>query len=184
MRSRKRSRSSTNTPSGSRPNSIRRWPACFAPMARCCEICFRPASSSESCATSLLTAEAVVRRVLQRWYQEVRGDRESVVAAAGRRRARLGSQYHSATAWRRRMRLAVDSRRQRAGRRAVAAVGRRAAAQGERDGGVVESLGQGSHAALLAREKGIPTITEIPGHPVANRPAARSCWSMAFTGRW
>ena len=27
---------------------------------------------------------------------------------------------------------------------------------------VVESLGQGSHAALLAREKGIPTITEIP----------------------
>ncbi|HKI31646.1 MAG TPA: putative PEP-binding protein [Gemmataceae bacterium] len=28
---------------------------------------------------------------------------------------------------------------------------------------VVESLGQGSHAALLARERGIPTITEIPG---------------------
>ncbi len=28
---------------------------------------------------------------------------------------------------------------------------------------VVESLGQGSHAALLAREKGIPTITGIPG---------------------
>ena len=28
---------------------------------------------------------------------------------------------------------------------------------------VVESLGQGSHAALLAREKGIPTIAEIPG---------------------
>jgi phosphoenolpyruvate-protein phosphotransferase len=28
---------------------------------------------------------------------------------------------------------------------------------------VVESLGQGSHAALLAREKGIPTITQIPG---------------------
>jgi phosphoenolpyruvate-protein phosphotransferase (PTS system enzyme I) len=27
---------------------------------------------------------------------------------------------------------------------------------------VVESLGQGSHAALLAREKGIPTIAEIP----------------------
>ena len=28
---------------------------------------------------------------------------------------------------------------------------------------VVETLGQGSHAALLAREKGIPTIAEIPG---------------------
>jgi len=28
---------------------------------------------------------------------------------------------------------------------------------------VVEILGQGSHAALLAREKNIPTITEIPG---------------------
>ncbi|HEY2759463.1 MAG TPA: phosphoenolpyruvate--protein phosphotransferase [Pirellulales bacterium] len=28
---------------------------------------------------------------------------------------------------------------------------------------VVESLGQGSHAALLAREKGIPTITDLPG---------------------
>jgi phosphoenolpyruvate-protein phosphotransferase len=28
---------------------------------------------------------------------------------------------------------------------------------------VVESLGQGSHAALLAREKGIPTIAELPG---------------------
>jgi phosphoenolpyruvate-protein phosphotransferase len=28
---------------------------------------------------------------------------------------------------------------------------------------VVESLGQGSHAALLAREKGIPTVAEFPG---------------------
>ena len=28
---------------------------------------------------------------------------------------------------------------------------------------VVETLGQGSHAALFAREKGIPTIAEIPG---------------------
>ena len=28
---------------------------------------------------------------------------------------------------------------------------------------VVESLGQGSHAALLAREKGIPTLTDLPG---------------------
>jgi phosphoenolpyruvate-protein phosphotransferase len=28
---------------------------------------------------------------------------------------------------------------------------------------VVETLGQGSHAALLAREKGIPTVTGIPG---------------------
>ena len=28
---------------------------------------------------------------------------------------------------------------------------------------VVEALGQGSHAAILAREKGIPTITEFPG---------------------
>jgi phosphoenolpyruvate-protein kinase (PTS system EI component) len=28
---------------------------------------------------------------------------------------------------------------------------------------VVESLGQGSHAALIAREKGIPTLTGLPG---------------------
>ena len=28
---------------------------------------------------------------------------------------------------------------------------------------VVESLGQGSHAALLAREKGIPTLAGLPG---------------------
>src|SRR5437763_16726375 len=28
---------------------------------------------------------------------------------------------------------------------------------------VVEALGQGSHAALLAREKGIPTIAGFPG---------------------
>src|SRR5260370_25891663 len=28
---------------------------------------------------------------------------------------------------------------------------------------VVETLGQGSHAALLAREKGIPTVAGIPG---------------------
>src|SRR5262249_54731861 len=28
---------------------------------------------------------------------------------------------------------------------------------------VVETLGQGSHAALLAREKGIPTVAEGPG---------------------
>lgn len=28
---------------------------------------------------------------------------------------------------------------------------------------IVESLGQGSHAALLAREKGIPTVAEFPG---------------------
>jgi phosphoenolpyruvate-protein phosphotransferase len=112
---------------------------------------------------SLLTAEAVVRRVLLRWYQKF----ESLEDETFRQRAddvldlgrniirRLGGEQdaglkaipeHSILVVERLLPSDVVA----LPRSNVVAV-------------VVETLGQGSHAALLAREKGIPTITEIPG---------------------
>ena len=80
--------------------------------------------------------------------------------------------------------LPSDSRAQHPGGRAAAAVGCRAAAQVERGGRGRRSAGQGSHAALLAREKGIPTITEIPGVLSLHRAAGRNFWSTASGARW
>jgi phosphoenolpyruvate-protein kinase (PTS system EI component) len=84
---------------------------------------------------SLLTAEAVVGRVLQRWYRKIEAIENlhavpegSIVVA----------------------RQLLPSDVVRLPRSRVAAV-------------VVEALGQASHAALLAREKGIPTVAGFPG---------------------
>ena len=113
--------------------------------------------------TSLVTAEAVVGRVLQRWYQKFEAlenptfrQRADDVLDLGRniiRRLRGGQEAglkaipeHSVLVVERLLPSDVVL----LPKANVAAV-------------VVETLGQGSHAALLAREKGIPTITEIPG---------------------
>ncbi len=112
---------------------------------------------------SLLTAEAVVRHVLQRWYQKFESlenqtlrQRADDVLDLGRniiRRLR-GEQYAGLKAIPEHSILVAErllpSDVVLLPKANVAAV-------------VVEALGQGSHAALLAREKGIPTIAEIPG---------------------
>ncbi|HEV2971834.1 MAG TPA: phosphoenolpyruvate--protein phosphotransferase [Pirellulales bacterium] len=112
---------------------------------------------------SLLTAEAVVRRVLLRWYQKFEAienqtlrQRADDVLDLGRnliRRLR-GEQTAGLKAIPEHSVLVAErllpSDVVLLPKSNVAAM-------------VVETLGQGSHAALLAREKGVPTITEIPG---------------------
>jgi phosphoenolpyruvate-protein phosphotransferase len=112
---------------------------------------------------SLVTAEAVVRRVLQRWYRKFEAvenrtlrQRADDVLDLGRniiRRLR-GEQGAAFGAVPEGSILVVQhllpSDVVQMPRSRVAAV-------------VVEALGQGSHAALLAREKGIPTIASFPG---------------------
>ncbi|HEX3656977.1 MAG TPA: phosphoenolpyruvate--protein phosphotransferase [Pirellulales bacterium] len=112
---------------------------------------------------SLLSAETVVRRVLTRWHQKFEAlenpifrQRADDVLDLGRniiRRLR-GEQEAGLKAIPAGSILVVErllpSDVVSLPTSNVAAV-------------VVEMLGQGSHAALLAREKGIPTITEIPG---------------------
>ncbi len=109
------------------------------------------------------TAEAAVRRVLNRWYEKFKAlenqalrQRADDVLDLGRgiiERLRGGTNdgfdsipEHSV--------LVVDrllpSDVVRLPKTHISAI-------------VVETLGQGSHAALLAREKGIPTVTGIPG---------------------
>ncbi len=114
--------------------------------------------------TSSLTAEWAVRRVLKRWYQKFEGARKPDAALQraddvldlgrniirrlrGEGKTRLESIPEQSVLVVERL---LPSDVVRLPKSHVAAI-------------VVESLGQGSHAALLAREKGIPTITEIPG---------------------
>jgi phosphoenolpyruvate-protein phosphotransferase len=112
--------------------------------------------------SSLLNAETAVRRVFKRWYKQFEAlenqtlrQRADDVLDLGRNIIRrlsgiedtgLQSMPDSSV-------IVVDrllpSDVVRLPKVKVAAI-------------VVESLGQGSHAALLAREKGIPTITQIP----------------------
>ena len=112
---------------------------------------------------SLLTAEAVVVRVLQRWHRKFEAvenqtlrQRADDVLDLGRNiirrlRGEQGAVFQSLpegsilVAERLLPSDVVQMPRSR-----VAAV-------------VVEALGQGSHAALLAREKGIPTVAGFPG---------------------
>jgi phosphoenolpyruvate-protein phosphotransferase len=111
--------------------------------------------------SSLLTAESVVRRVLLRWYKKFeaienqalrqRADdvldlgRSLVRRLRGETNDRLNAIPHGSILVVERL---LPSDVVSLPRAKVAAV-------------VVERLGQGSHAALLAREKGIPTVTEI-----------------------
>ena len=113
--------------------------------------------------SSLVSAEAAVRRVLRRWYQKFERlenqtfrQRADDVLDLGRsviRRLR-GEPEAGFKAIPENSILVVErllpSDVVTLPRSNVAAV-------------VVETLGQGSHAALLAREKGIPTVAEIPG---------------------
>ena len=112
---------------------------------------------------SLLTAESAVRRVLHRWYQKF----ESLENQTFRQRADdvldLGRNII------RRLRGEADVGAESIPEHSVLVVERLLPSDVVRlpkarvTAIIVESLGQGSHAALLAREKGIPTITEIPG---------------------
>jgi phosphoenolpyruvate-protein phosphotransferase len=113
--------------------------------------------------TNLLTAEAAVRRVFQRWYKQF----EAVENPALRERAEdmrdMGRNVI------RRLRGTGDAGPQAVPEQSVLVVERLLPSDVVRlpkekvTAVVVESLGQGSHAALLAREKAIPTLTEIPG---------------------
>jgi phosphoenolpyruvate-protein phosphotransferase len=112
---------------------------------------------------SLLTAEAVVGRVLLRWYQKFaklenptfrqRADdvldlgRNVIRRLRGETGSGLGAIPEGSILVVERL---LPSDVVTLPKSHVAAV-------------VVETLGQGSHAALLAREKGIPIIAEIPG---------------------
>jgi phosphoenolpyruvate-protein phosphotransferase len=112
---------------------------------------------------SLLTAEAVVGRVLQRWYRRIGAvenqtlrQRADDVLDLGRNvirrlRGEQGAGFQAipeGTILVAQQLLPSDI--VLLPRARVAAV-------------VVEALGQGSHAALLAREKGIPTVAGFPG---------------------
>jgi phosphoenolpyruvate-protein phosphotransferase len=112
--------------------------------------------------TSRLSAETAVRRVFKRWYQKF----EALENQTFRERADdvldLGRNVI------RRLRGVEDTGLQSIPEQSVLVVERLLPSDVVRlpkakvKAVVVESLGQGSHAALLAREKGIPTITEIP----------------------
>jgi phosphoenolpyruvate-protein phosphotransferase len=112
---------------------------------------------------NLLSAETVVRRVLQRWYRRFEAvenralrQRADDVLDLGRNiirrlRGEQGAPFQAVPEGS--ILVAqhlLPSDVVRMPRARVAAV-------------VVEALGQGSHAALLAREKGIPTIAGFPG---------------------
>jgi phosphoenolpyruvate-protein phosphotransferase len=112
--------------------------------------------------SSLLTAESVVRRVLLRWYKKF----EAIENQALRQRADdvldLGRNLV------RRLRGETNDRLKAIPQGSILVVERLLPSdvvslpKAKVAAVVVDRLGQGSHAALLAREKGIPTITEIP----------------------
>ncbi|MCE9547490.1 MAG: hypothetical protein K8T25_18615, partial [Planctomycetia bacterium] len=113
--------------------------------------------------SSRVSAEAAVRQVLQRWYQKF----EAINNPAFRQRADdvldLGRNII------RRLRGIHESGLKSIPADSILVVQRLLPSdvvllpKANVMAVVVETLGQGSHAALLAREKGIPTITEIPG---------------------
>jgi len=113
--------------------------------------------------TSLLTAEAAVRRVFRRWYKQF----EAVENPALRERA--DDMLDMGRNVIRRLRGAAADGPQAMPEQSVLVVERLLPSdvvrlpKAKAMAVVVESLGQGSHAALLVREKGIPTITGIPG---------------------
>jgi phosphoenolpyruvate-protein phosphotransferase len=113
--------------------------------------------------TSLLSADAMVRRVLKRWYKKFeaiedqslrqRADdlldvgRNIIGRLRGEGQAGFESIPDESVLVVERLLPSDVVRLPKASVKAV----------------IVETLGQGSHAALLARDRGIPTITEIPG---------------------
>jgi phosphoenolpyruvate-protein phosphotransferase len=111
----------------------------------------------------LIVAEAVVRLVLERWYRKFKSLENPVL------RQRADDVLDVGRNVVRRLRGETDGGLQSMPQHSVLVVERLLPSdvvvlpRANVAAVVVESLGQGSHAALLAREKGIPTITEIPG---------------------
>lgn len=112
---------------------------------------------------SLVNAEAVVRRVFRQWQEKFHSlsgetfqQRADDVADLGRKVLRHlegkdADRLQNVPAGRVLvLQRLLPSDVVALSRRDVAAI-------------VVESLGQGSHAALLVREKGIPTVADVPG---------------------
>src|SRR5262249_15973081 len=112
---------------------------------------------------SLLTAEAVVGRVLERWYRKIQAIENQTLRQRaddvldlgrdiiGRLRGEQGTGFQAAPEG------SILVAQQLLPSDIVLMPRSRVAAV------VVEALGQGSHAALLAREKGIPTVAGFPG---------------------
>ena len=112
---------------------------------------------------SLLTAEAVVSQVLLRWYQKFEAlenqtfrQRADDVLDLGRNIIRRLRGEHEA-GFKEIPNSSILILEQLLPSDVVSLPKSNVAAV------VVETLGQGSHAALLAREKGIPPITDVPG---------------------
>ncbi len=112
---------------------------------------------------SLVTAEAVVRLVLGRWYEKFKSVDDPML------RQRADDVLDVGRNIIRRLIPAKDSGLQSIPEDSILVVERLLPSdvvvlpKANLAAVVVESLGQGSHAALLAREKGIPTVTELPG---------------------
>jgi phosphoenolpyruvate-protein phosphotransferase len=112
---------------------------------------------------SLLTAEGAVRRVFQRWHQKFEALPTPIL------RQRADDVLDLGRGIIRRLRGEEDGNLPPIPEHSVLVVERLLPSdvvllpKSNVMAVVVENLGQGSHAALLAREKGIPTITEIPG---------------------
>ena len=112
---------------------------------------------------SSLAAETAVRRVLNRWYKKFKALENQTLRQRADDVLDLGRNII------RRLRGDVSGGLQSIPDQGVLVVDRLLPSDVVRlhktrvSAIVVETLGQGSHAALLAREKAIPTITGIPG---------------------
>jgi phosphoenolpyruvate-protein phosphotransferase len=111
----------------------------------------------------LVNADGAVARVFRRWrekFQSLKGEtfqqRADDIADLGRRV--LGHLHGEAGSQLKNLPVGSVLVLERLLPSDVVSLSRRGVA-----GVVVESLGQGSHAALLAREKGIPTVAAFPG---------------------
>ena len=134
----------------------------FVRMETCCGACLPRVNLNAICA-SLLPAEAVVRRVLERWYEKFKSLENPLLRQCADDVLDVGRNII------RRLCPALDAGLQSIPEHSILVVERLLPSdvvvlpKANVAAVVVESLGQGSHAALLAREKGIPTITELPG---------------------
>jgi len=113
--------------------------------------------------SSNLTAETAVQRVFHRWHQKFVAVENQLLRERAEEVLDLGRSIIG------RLRGGEDTSLQSIPENSVLIVERLSPSDIVRlprakvAAIVVESLGQGSHAALLAREKSIPTITDVPG---------------------
>jgi phosphoenolpyruvate-protein phosphotransferase len=112
---------------------------------------------------SLVTADAAVGRVLQRWHQKFKRLENQTLRQRADDVLDLGRNII------RRLRGEQDAGLKAIPEHGILVIERLLPSdvvslpKSNVAAVVVEALGQGSHAAILAREKGIPTITEFPG---------------------